>query len=85
MTATIHLVKLSVRTSSIGDLQKGNQQEQLKAKMDFLGMSLECGQARTRITCRRINLLGYKGVIQCRQKIIRFDEVLEKTVLEDVQ
>ena len=79
MTATIHLVKLSVGTSSIGDLQKW---QSTRAAQGTDGLPRHV----TRMWPKREQelLAGgsiywvIKGVIQCRQKIIRFDEVVRK-------
>ena len=79
MIATIHLVKLSVGTSNIGDLQKWQSTKAAQGK-DGLPTHV------TRMWPKREKelLAGgsiywvIKGVIQCRQKIIRFDEVLSK-------
>ena len=79
MIATIHLVKLSVGTSNIGDLQKWQSTKAAQGK-DGLPRHV------TRMWPKREKelLAGgsiywvIKGVIQCRQKIIRFDEVVIK-------
>ena len=79
MTATIHLVKLSVGTASIGDLQNWQSTKVAQGK-DGLPRHV------TRMWPKREKelLAGgsiywvIKGVIQCRQKILRFDEVVRK-------
>ena len=79
MTATIHLVKLSVGTASIGDLQNWQSTKVAQGK-DGLPRHV------TRMWPKRDKelLAGgsiywvIKGVIQCRQKILRFDEVVRK-------
>ena len=79
MITTIHLVKLSVGTSNIGDLQKWQSTKAAQGK-DGLPRHV------TRMWPKREKelLAGgsiywvIKGVIQCRQKIIRFDEVVGK-------
>ena len=79
MITTIHLMKLSVGTSNIGDLQKWQSTKAAQGK-DGLPRHV------TRMWPKREKelLAGgsiywvIKGVIQCRQKIIRFDEVVGK-------